>query len=82
MNTYFNDCHNLEDLRKKYIQLMKKYHPDSVTNKNEVEKNSQICQEINFEYEALSKIFPKKMLTNQIARVSKMLNVTIVHKNK
>lgn len=42
---YFNDCHTIEELKKKYKQLMLKYHPD--INPDAL----NICQEINAEYD-------------------------------
>lgn len=59
MANYFTDCKNLEELRKEYLRLIKKYHPDLLTNQDEFEKNNQLCSEINNEYDSIMKTFFK-----------------------
>lgn len=46
MGTYFRDFNTLEELRKQYKELLKKYHPD---NGGDV----AIMQEVNAEYDKL-----------------------------
>lgn len=56
---YFKDCKDMNSLRKEYLKLMKKYHPDLSTDKDEIEFKSRICAEINSEYDNLVNIMPK-----------------------
>ena len=49
MTTYFNNPETLEELRKQYKNLLKKYHPDNVGGSEEATKA------INNEYETLFK---------------------------
>lgn len=53
MYTYFKDINSLEELRKQYKELLKKYHPD---NGGDV----ATMQEVNAEYDALFKILKNK----------------------
>lgn len=53
MNTYFKDINTLEELRKQYKELLKKYHPD---NGGDV----AIMQEVNAEYDKLFKVLKDK----------------------
>ena len=48
--TYFKDVQTLDELRKQYRDLLKKYHPDNENG------SVEITQEINAEYERLFKI--------------------------
>ena len=50
MNTYFKDVQTLDELRKQYKNLLKKYHPDNGNGSEEITKA------INVEYEKLFKI--------------------------
>ncbi len=50
MGKYFKDVHTLEELRKQYRDLLKKYHPDNANGSAEATK------EINAEYDKLFKI--------------------------
>lgn len=59
MTTYFNNPKTLEELRKQYKNLLKKYHPDNVGGSEEATKD------INNEYEALFKAL--KDVHNQTA---------------
>jgi len=43
MDTYFKDINTLEELRKQYKELLKKYHPDN-------DGDVAIVQEVNAEY--------------------------------
>ena len=47
---YFNNVNTLEELRKQYKELLKKYHPDNPTGSTEA------TQEINSEYDKLFKL--------------------------
>ena len=47
MNTYFKNVQTLDELRKQYKDLLKKYHPDNVNGSTEA------TQEINTEYDRL-----------------------------
>ena len=47
--TYFNNVNTLDELRKQYKELLKKYHPDNPSGSTEV------TQQINSEYESLFK---------------------------
>jgi len=46
--TYFNDCKNLDEVKRRYKELALKHHPDRGG-------NTQIMQDINNEYEAIKK---------------------------
>lgn len=48
--TYFKDVQTLDELRKQYRDLLKKYHPDNENG------SVEITQEINAEYERLFKV--------------------------
>ena len=50
MSKYFKDINTLEELRKQYRDLLKKYHPDNKGG------NTKITQEINAEYDRLFKV--------------------------
>lgn len=50
MKTYFNNVQTLDELRKQYRDLLKKYHPDNENGSEEITKA------INTEYEKLFKI--------------------------
>ena len=54
MTRYFKNVESLEQLRKQYRDLLKKYHPDNVNGSTEA------CQEINTEYDQLFKILKDK----------------------
>ena len=47
--TYFRNVETLEELRKQYKELLKKFHPDNVNGSTEA------TQEINAEYDRLFK---------------------------
>lgn len=53
MKTYFKDVQTLEELRKQYRDLLKKYHPDNGGSEEETKA-------INVEYEELFKILKNK----------------------
>ncbi|RAZ94948.1 J domain-containing protein, partial [Klebsiella oxytoca] len=44
---YFNNVNTLEELRRQYKELLKKYHPDNP------QGSTEACQEINAEYDRL-----------------------------
>lgn len=48
--TYFKNVNTLEELRKQYKELLKKYHPDNANGSTEA------TQEINAEYDRLFKV--------------------------
>ena len=50
MTTYFKNIQTLEDLRKQYKELLKKFHPDNANG------STQSTQEINAEYDRLFKV--------------------------
>ena len=54
MNKYFAGVKTVEELRKKYRELLKKYHPDNDGG------SVEITQEINAEYDALFAILSKE----------------------
>ena len=49
MSKYFKDVNTLEELRRQYRDLLKKYHPDNANG------STQATQEINAEYDRLFK---------------------------
>lgn len=53
MTKYFNGVKTVEELRKKYRELLKKYHPDNENG------SVEITQEINTEYDRLFSILSK-----------------------
>ena len=65
MVRYFSNCKNLNELRKMYLTLIKKYHPDLAKDKEQFEQYNRICTEINNEYELMIKRFPKINNTNK-----------------
>ena len=50
MSKYFKDVNTLEELRRQYRDLLKKYHPDNK------DGSTQATQEINAEYDKLFKV--------------------------
>ena len=68
MTTYFNNPKTLEELRKQYKNLLKKYHPDNVGGSEEATKD------INNEYEALFKALKGK---RQIRTCSEIFGVLL-----
>lgn len=50
MSKYFKDVNTLEELRRQYRDLLKKYHPDNANGSTEA------TQEINAEYDRLFKV--------------------------
>ena len=54
---YFNNVKTLEELRKQYKELLKKYHPDNPNGSTEATK------EINVEYEKLFKVLKNRQAT-------------------
>ncbi len=70
MSKYFKDCQNLDNLRKEYRTLIKKYHPDLAKDEFEFEQFNEKCAEINAEYEQISKSFPKNRETDKTINYS------------
>ena len=54
MSKYFKNVNSLEELRKQYKKLLKKYHPDNATG------STKATQEINAEYDRLFKVLKNK----------------------
>lgn len=54
MSKYFKDVQTLEDLRRQYKELLKRFHPDIANGSTEA------TQEINAEYDRLFKILKDK----------------------
>ena len=50
MAKYFKDVNTLEELRKQYRDLLKRFHPDNANGSTEA------TQEINAEYDRLFKV--------------------------
>ena len=50
---YFKDVKNISELRAEYVRLLKQYHPDNGG-------STEICQEINAEYDILKARLPKE----------------------
>lgn len=65
MSKYFKNCQSLKELRKDYLKLIKQYHPDLARNECEIKERSEICKEINSEYELLCKRLPKSEETHR-----------------
>ncbi len=65
MANYFNNCQNLDDLKKEYLRLIKKYHPDLAKDESEFKYFNKICAEINNEYDIILKKFPKSKKTKE-----------------
>ncbi len=59
MKAYFNNVQTLDELRKQYKDLLKKYHPDNENGSEEIAKA------INTEYERLFKILKDKHTSKQ-----------------
>ena len=57
--TYFKNVNSLEELRKQYKELLKKYHPDNANGSTEA------TQEINAEYDRLFKVLKDKHESKQ-----------------
>ena len=55
---YFKNVHTLEELRKQYKELLKKYHPDNANGSTEA------TQEINAEYDRLFRLLKDKHENN------------------
>ena len=51
---YFNNVSTLEELRRQYKELIRKYHPDNK------DGSTQATQEVNAEYDRLFKILKDK----------------------
>ena len=54
MSKYFKDGNTLEELRRQYKELLKKYHPDNTNGSTEA------TQDINAEYDPLFKVLKDK----------------------
>lgn len=54
MTKYFNNVETLEELRRQYRDLLKKYHPDNK------DGSTQATQEINAEYDRLFKVLKNR----------------------
>jgi curved DNA-binding protein CbpA len=56
--TYFKDVNTLEELRKQYKELLKKYHPDNP------QGSTEATQDINAEYDKLFRLLKDKHESN------------------
>lgn len=65
MTKYFKNPKTLEELRKQYRDLLKKFHPDNENGSEEITK------EINTEYEQLFKVLKDRHESNTIDRADK-----------
>jgi len=65
MAKYFKDINTLEELRKQYKELLKKYHPDNANGSTEA------TQEINAEYDKLFKILKDRHESKSADNTSK-----------
>lgn len=63
MNKYFTGVRTVEELRKQYRELLKKYHPDNEGG------SVEITQEINAEYDRLFAILSKENKSEKESRV-------------
>jgi len=64
MSKYFNNCKNLDELRREYLKLIKQHHPDLTKDESELEERNKICAEINGEYELMARMFPAASTKN------------------
>lgn len=67
---YFNNYQSKKELRKEYLTLMKKHHPDYAKDKGDFVERCKICTEINNEYELVSKMFSKSEEQNDDVKKS------------
>lgn len=67
-NLFFIGITNIRELKKEYIRLIKKYHPDNTPSDELKESRLKITQEINSEYEKILEILKKQ---NETADCSK-----------
>ena len=63
--TYFKNVNTLEELRKQYKELLKRYHPDNPSGSTEA------TQQINQEYEKLFKLLKDKHDSRQTSNTEK-----------
>lgn len=59
MNKYFEDVKSIEELRQRYRELLKKYHPDNEGG------SVEITQEINAEYDRLFEVLSKEKQSDE-----------------
>lgn len=59
MYKYFAEVKSVEELRQKYRELLKKYHPDNAGG------SVEITQEINAEYDRLFEVLSKERSANE-----------------
>ncbi len=59
MNKYFKGIKTIEELRQKYRELLKKYHPDNECG------SVEITQEINAEYDRLFDVLSEEKHTDE-----------------
>ncbi len=82
MANYFKDCQNLDELRRKYLRLVKQNHPDLAKDESELEERNRICAEINSEYELLSKRFPKNAKPSEKSKENYGIHENIINGNE
>ena len=69
MNKWFKDVKTIEELRKKYRELLKLYHPDNENG------SVKITQEINAEYDHLFSVLRKNTQTSNLPLAIKMRKI-------
>ena len=60
---FFQNVKTYDELKKAYRDLMKKYHPD--LNSRHEKECTEICKEINAEFEYLFKVLPNKRINKE-----------------
>ena len=78
---YFKNCKDMNSLRKEYLKLIKKYHPDLATNQEECESMTRICAEINSEYDTLVELLPKMKNTDDFENNNIDSNILLLFGN-
>lgn len=71
MYTYFKNVQTLDELRKQYKNLLKKYHPDNGG-------SEEITKAINVEYESLFKILKDSHSRQKVIQTAS-IHHTVIH---
>ena len=69
---YFNNVNTLEELRKQYKELLKKYHPDNQNG------STKATQEVNAEYDNLFKVLKDRHEKKQSRQVTPTKRATMI----